>query len=250
MIKERKVVGLIPARIGSQRVKAKNLRLIAGKPMMAYAIEALKKARSFDDIYVNSESNIVGEVAREYGIKFYQRPEHLATSASMIDDYIYDFICHIDCDVLAVINPTSPFITAKEIDGCINQFLNSDCDTQLACEDIRTHCFLDTKPINFKTNGQHPRSQDLEPVKALNFAVTTWAAKAFKKQYEERGHAVYTGKIGFYAFEGLSNIDVDWEEDFLLAEVIMENLDRLKGKKAEYHPALKKLLASGKNIKT
>ena len=51
----------------------------------------------------------------------------------MIDDYIYDFLINIPCDVLAVVNPTSPFLTSKEIEASINHFLDNDFETQLAC---------------------------------------------------------------------------------------------------------------------
>ena len=240
-----KIVGLIPARIGSVRVKCKNLRMIAGKPLIYYSIAALKQAKSFDEVYVNSESELVGAVAQRYGAKFYQRPKELATSTSMIDEYIYDFLKHVPCDVLAVVNPTSPFLKSKEIDAAIDHFLEHDFDTQLACTNVRTHCFLEGKEINFSTQGKHPRSQDLPPVQALNFAVTIWNSAKFVRQYEEKGYAVYTGKLGLYAFEGLSTIDIDWEEDFVLAELIVGNRDKFGNPKAEYDPVLNEILARG-----
>ena len=247
---EKKVVALIPARLGSVRVKSKNLRLLAGKPLIYYAINALKQAKSFDEIYVNSESDLIGQVAERYGIPFYKRPAELAVSTSMIDEYIYEFLKNVPCDVLAVVNPTSPFITSEEIDDCIDHFLKSDCQTQLACENVRTHSFLEGKEINFTTRGKHPRSQDIPPVQALNFAVTVWDAKAFIAHFEEHGHAVYTGKLGFYAFEGLSNVDIDWEEDFQLAEVIMENFEAMKQKKAAWDPVLDDIIKSGQKTET
>ena len=219
--------------------------MIAGKPLIYYSIKALQGAKSFDETYVNSESELVGSVARRYGINFYKRPEELATSQSMIDEYIYEFLTNVECDVLAVVNPTSPFITSEEIDEAIDYFLANDFDTMLACEDIQTHCFLQRKPINFSTAGKHPRSQDIPPVKALNFAVTIWDAKKFVEQFEERGYAVYTGKLGFFTFEGLSTIDIDWEEDFVLAEIVMENLERFKNPEATYDPVLDEAMTAG-----
>lgn len=222
MKKAPRIVGLIPARLGSVRVKSKNLRLLADKPLIYYTIRNLQQATCFDEIYVNSESPLIGKVAERYGIPFYQRPAELAADDSLIDEYLYEFLGNVECDVLAVVNPTSPFLTSGEIDACVQAFLESDADTQLACEEVRTHCFLDGQAVNFDTNGQHPRSQDLEPVKALNFAVTIWDAHKFRAQFAAEGHAVYTGKLGFYSFHGLSNIDIDWEDDFLMAEMLMK----------------------------
>ena len=243
---DKKIIGLIPARLGSVRVKCKNLRMINNHPLIYYTIQQLKSSRRFDEIYVNSESELIGELARRYGINFYQRPEKYALSSSMIDEYIYDFLIHVECDVLAVINPTSPFLTAAEMDRAINQFLTSDCDTQLCCERVQTHCFLDGTAENFSTDGQHPRSQDLVPILALNFAITIWNAKKFIRQFEKKGHGVYTGKLGFYITEGFSNIDIDYEEDFQLAAVLMQHMSDIKKENpAEYDPVWAPIIEKG-----
>jgi CMP-N,N'-diacetyllegionaminic acid synthase len=246
----KKIIGLIPARLGSVRVKAKNLRLINGKPLIYYAINAIKNSKIFDDKYVNSESELIGKVAERYGIKFYQRPKELATSTSMIDEYIYEFLNNVDCDVLAIINPTSPFLTSDEIDAAVNNFLENGFDTQLACQNIRTHCFLNGKAINFSTEGKHPRSQDLPIIQALNFAVTIWDAHKFKEQFSEKGHAVYTGKLGFYSFTGLAAIDIDWEEDFVLAELIMNNMEKFRNPKCDWDSVLEHIISNNENIQT
>ena len=249
MINNKKIVALIPARLGSVRVQCKTLRLILGKPLIYYIIQNLKQSKSFDVIYVNSESELIGEVAKRYGIKFYKRPKELATSSSMIDDYIYEFLCNIDCDVLAVVNPTSPLLSTNDIDDAVNQFMNSDCDTQLCCEKILTHCFVKGNAINYSTDGQHPRSQDLEPVLALNFGITIWDSNKFVDQYKSKGHGVYTGKLGFYITDGFSSVDIDYDEDFVLAKLIMENKESFENADIEYDNVLNELISSGVNTK-
>jgi CMP-N-acetylneuraminic acid synthetase len=244
------IVGVIPARLGSKRVKAKNLRVLGGKPLIYYAIQAVKGAKSFDAVYVNSESDLIGEVAARYEIGFHKRPAELATSDSMIDEYINEFLTNVPCDVLAVVNPTSPFLTSADIDAAIDYFLAQPIDTLLACENVRTHCFLHGEAVNFSTSGQHPRSQDIPPVQALNFAVTVWDAKKFLDQYARKGYAVYTGRLGFFAFEGLAAIDIDWEDDFVLAEIVMENLGRFHNPSVRHDPVLDALLAGGEVTET
>lgn len=248
-IKKKNIIAVVPARIGSVRVKAKSLRLLAGKPLIYYVIKALKECSIINDIYVNSDSELIGRVANRYDVKFYKRKPELATSDSMIDDYIYDFLKNVSCDVIAVVNPTSPFLSSVEIENSIKHFLDHDFDTQLACEDVRTHCFYKSEAINFTTKGQHPRSQDLLPIKALNFAVTIWNAKKYIKHYDKCGHGIYTGKLGFYPFEGLAAIDIDWEEDFILAQMIMENIDNYRDKTPIYDKVLNDLMESGAKIK-
>ena len=121
-----KVVGIVPSRLGSVRVKAKSLRIIGNKPLLYYVINSMKKCKIFDEIYVNSDSPLIGKVAERYGVGFYLRKKALASSDSMIDEYIYDFLKNVDCDILSVVNPTSPFLTSKEIEACVQNFIDSN----------------------------------------------------------------------------------------------------------------------------
>ena len=62
---------MIPARLGSKRIKKKNLRLINNKPLISYVIEKAKKCKLFNEIYLNSDSRIFEKIAKKYGISFY-----------------------------------------------------------------------------------------------------------------------------------------------------------------------------------
>ena len=57
-----RIVAMIPARLGSKRIKNKNLRLLKGKPLVCHVLDKAKEACEFDDIYVNSESDIFAEL--------------------------------------------------------------------------------------------------------------------------------------------------------------------------------------------
>mgnify|MGYP001273896647 CR=1 FL=1 len=87
-----KIVAMIPARMGSTRIPKKNIRLLNGIPMISYIIRAAKNANCFDEIYVNSESKILGQIAVEEGVKFYERPSHLSSDNATNDDFTKDFM--------------------------------------------------------------------------------------------------------------------------------------------------------------
>ena len=89
---KKKIIAMIPVRLGSKRVPNKNLRLLGNKPLVAYIIEAAKEANVFDEIFINSESDIFKEIADEYGVKFYKRPEHLSTDEATNDDFTLDIM--------------------------------------------------------------------------------------------------------------------------------------------------------------
>lgn len=241
---------VLPARLGSKRVRAKNLRKLNGKPLIVNMIEILKQTQHLGQIYINSDSDLFAGIAEKYGVEFYHRRAELATSASLIDDYLYDFIKARQPQYLAVVNPTSPFITPETLDAAWLSFRKNGYDTLLSCERIQTHCFFQGNPVNFSINGKHPRSQDLQPVRALNFAITIWNCERFVENYEKNGYGVYTGKIGFYDVEGFGCIDIDYEDDFQLAEFVARFLDRHQEFPAEYDEVLQPLLEKATDFST
>ena len=87
-----KIVGMIPARMGSTRVKNKNLRLINNKPLIQYIIDSASKSKFLKEVYVNSESKIFEESAHNNGVKFFLRSEKLASDSATNDECALDFI--------------------------------------------------------------------------------------------------------------------------------------------------------------
>ena len=211
---------VVPSRLGSQRVKLKGLRLLNKKPLIEYILGSLKKSKYFTNIFINSDSELLSIVAKENKVKFYQRKAELATSQSMIDDYLYDFIVNEPSDYLAVVTPTTPFISPEELDEAWEYYANNDFDTLISGEKVQSFCFYQGQAVNLSRTGHLPRSQDLEPVIALNFGIAIYDCKKFKTNYENLGWGVFTGKLGFYHTKGISNIDIDTEYDFSLAEYI------------------------------
>ena len=110
-----KVICMIPARIGSKRIKKKNLRLINNKPLISYNIEKAKKCKLFNEIYLNSDSRIFEKIAKKNGINFYLRDKKLASDKSTNDEFTLDFMQKITGDILIQILPTSPLISSNEI---------------------------------------------------------------------------------------------------------------------------------------
>ena len=71
------IYAMIPARIGSQRLKLKNLTLLNGKPLIYYAIKAAKDSKIFKKIYINSDNEIFKKIAKRYNVAFYKRKKRL-----------------------------------------------------------------------------------------------------------------------------------------------------------------------------
>ena len=228
-MKKIKIVAMIPARLGSTRVKNKNLRLINKKPLIQYIIDSAKKSKYLNDIYINSEAKIFNELANKNKVKFYKRDLVLASDTATNDDFALDFISNIKCDILIQLLPTSPFLSSKEIDSFISKMIDEKLDTLISVSDVRIESVYKNEPINFNQKEQTPPSQLLEPIKAYACGIMGWKAESFVDNIKKFGAAYHggDGKIGFYEIKGYSTIDIDNEEDFLLAEAISisKNID-------------------------
>lgn len=224
-----KIVGMIPARLGSTRVKNKNLRLIDGIPLIQYIVNAAKGSKLLDEVYINSESTKFKGIAEKSGIKFYQRPEELSSDTATNDDFAFDFIDNVECDVLIQLLATSPFVTTEEIDSFIKSMIDGNFETMISISNVQIECVYKNKPINFNQRKQTPPSQLLEPVKSYACSLMGWETKCFRKNIETYNAAYHggDGKIGFYELKGYSTIDIDHEEDFLLAEAVSLALKKI-----------------------
>jgi CMP-N-acetylneuraminic acid synthetase len=250
-MKTGKIVTVIPSRLGSNRVPMKGMRLLEDKTLIEYTLSALKGSKHLgSDIYINSDSELWGGLADEHDVRFYHRRAELATSQSMIDDYLYDFMINVPSDYLAVITPTSPLLSSEDLDAAWQQYATKDADTLISAEEVQTHCFFRGKDLNFSRIGKLPRSQDLDPVIALNFTIAIYDCKKFTKNYENLGWGVFTGNLDFFILEGFSTIDIDEEKDFIMAELAMKLKSAQEGYTPRYSKHVQSIIESNKNTKT
>ena len=221
-----KVIAMIPARMGSKRIKNKNLRLLGNKPLIAYAIEAAIASKVFDEIYINSESDIFKEIADKYNIKFYKRPEHLASDDATNDHFTLDFMNNIEGDKLIQILATSPFITPRQIVEFTEDALK--CDTLISLSKVKIESLYKNKPINFNQKEITPPSQLLEPVYAYACSLMSWSYDNYKLNMKKYGAGYHggDGDIQFYQLSGYATVDIDEEDDFKLAEAITQIKDK------------------------
>lgn len=231
-----KIICMIPARLGSQRVKKKNLRIINEKPLIQYIIETVKKCKIFDDIYLNSEAKIFEKIAKENSIKFYKRDSKLSSNKSTNDEFALDFINNIKGDILVQVLPTSPLITDKEIKNFVNYYKSKNLNTLISVSPHQIACIYKKKPINFNILRKNPPSQKMQPVYSYSTVLMAWQFDNFKQnmiKYKSAYHGG-SGKIDYFPLSPMASIDIDEEEDFLLIEKILLS-NNLKNSKPKYY---------------
>lgn len=219
-------VAMIPARLGSQRVKKKNLRLLGDQPLVAHVGQTAVASGVFDAVYINSEAEVFEGIARQLGAQFYRRPSELATDGATNDQFALDFMNAVPCDVLVQINPTSPFLGVEDLRRAKEMFERDGYDTVLSVRECRVEGVCRGRPINFEPTGQMPPSQLLEPIMVFCNGILAWRTSVFRDNMRQRGCAVYGGKgrTGYCVLKGDATLDIDSEEDFALAELLLERV--------------------------
>lgn len=221
------IVAMVPARVGSTRLKMKNLALLGDKPVIAYAIDAARDAGCFARVVVNSDSDVFRGIAKRYGAEFYQRPEALGSSTTKSDHVVHDFIQRHPCDIVVWVNPIAPLQTAGEVRAIVDDFRARQLDTLITVKDEQVHCLYGGEPLNFRLDDVFAQTQDLTPVQCFVYSIMMWRTHTFAAAFDERGYALLSGRVGYYAVGRESSILIKTEEDLRLAEHVVRT--RLAG---------------------
>ena len=236
----------IGCRLGSTRVKFKNLSLIDNKPLFTYLTDSALESSSINNLYLNTDSKYIVNVAKEIykeKLNYYIRPSHLGSSEAKLDDFVYDFMINFPGEITIFFNPCCIFLKSETIEKAIDYFLKNNLDSLCASKVAQTLCFIKNKPINFSFDTGQPRTQDLNPVHCQTCAFFIWKTETFKNAYKKNKAGNFCGKFESYGLSTLESIDIDTEEDFLIAESI------LIGKKNKfnftYHKDVDKLIKDG-----
>ncbi|MFQ5739580.1 MAG: cytidylyltransferase domain-containing protein [Acidobacteriota bacterium] len=218
------VIAHLPARGGSKRVPSKNLRYLAGQPMLAYALRTALECADFSAVYVNTESDSIAALARELGALIYRRKTNLASDAATSDQFNFDIIDALNPDTLVMINPVCPLLRPDDIEGALEAYRRRDADTLISTSATRLQCFYRDQPVNIDLNAQLAATQHNEPVHVCNWAITIWDAHRFRDRYNRRGFAVFGQRRILHSIPPLRGLKISTEADFRMADLILRAL--------------------------
>lgn len=217
---------IIPARGKSKRLPRKNVRLLDGKPLLAYSIEHARRSRLVNRIIVTTDDDEIAQVSVNYGAEVLRRPSALAddvttSEATLIhvleslkrdEQYQPDMIVFLQC--------TSPIRRQGDIDNAISKFVETQADSLFSAFRFRKYIW------EKEGNRLRPINYDYE---------NRLLEQVFPEQYQENG-SIYVikpdvllkdnnrlgGKIVMYEMDYWSFIQIDTAEDFQLCEQIMK----------------------------
>jgi len=231
-----RIIAHIPARSGSKRVKSKNLRYIAGQPLILYSINAALGCPYLKEIYVNTDSLILLRLAEKAGVPFYKRKKSLCNDKTQSDEFNMDIINSLNPDTLVMINPVCPLINSKDITDAIDVYRASDADTLITTNTTNMQTFYKNKAVNIDLNAKLSPSQANEPIHVCNWAITIWDAHKFKERYIKEGYAVFGENRILYPIDTFKSIKISTENDFNLVENILEaqKIKNIENKEIKY----------------
>ena len=132
------ILAVIPARGGSKGIPKKNIRLMNGQPLIAYAIKNGLNSKYITDVVVTTDDKEIEYIAKQYGAEVIKRDPKLADDKTTLDPVIYDAMIKDEnkknkkYDIIITLQPTSPVLKTETLDKAIEQFLDSDYDTYIS----------------------------------------------------------------------------------------------------------------------
>jgi len=139
------VLGITLARGGSKGVPHKNIRMVAGKPLLAYTIEEALRCTLITKYYVSSDDEKILRVARKYGANTIKRPPELAEDTTPHQDALLhaleeaERIDGVHYDVVADLRTTNPFKTSVDVDGAIQKLIRTNADCVAGVSKLEDH---------------------------------------------------------------------------------------------------------------
>ena len=219
-------IAIIPARGGSKRLPGKNIKDLAGKPMIAWTIEAALDSRVFDHIFVSTDCEKIAKIAKKFGAEVpFLRPIELASDTATTNDVVTHLVEWFEKEhnrevtTVAILQPTSPLRNASHIGEAMSLMQEKSAKAIISvCELEHPIQFcnklgLDGSMDSFVDPKNIRRTQDLEPYYRLNGAIYL-----FDREYVNRLNEIYSEGTYSYIMSSKSSIDVDNEDDFELAE--------------------------------
>ena len=133
-MQEKNILAIIPARGGSKGMPGKNIREFAGKPLIAHSIDAALKCSLISRTVVSTDDDKIAGVAKTHGAQVIRRPDELAADTSLVIDAIRHAVRTVedggeDVDIVLLLEPTSPFRRAEDLEQCIQILLENKADS-------------------------------------------------------------------------------------------------------------------------
>lgn len=228
-----RVLGVIPARGGSKRLRRKNIKALCGHPLIAYTIKAAQKATLLTDYLVSSEDEEILEIARSYGASApFVRPDHLSTDKVRNIEVVLHALHYMEnernqlYDIVILLQPTCPVRKPEHIDEAIKLLSESELETIASVKGP----YKKRDPIlkRIRDNVLEAYCGEEDPGNIEPFYLYNASIYGAKRDYFVRERKLISEKQVPLVMDQVHSIDIDTEVDFIIAEAYLKQIASLK----------------------
>ena len=220
-----KILGVIPARGGSKGIPRKNIKLLNGKPMIQYTIEAARKS-TLDRFVVSTEDEEIKTICEGLGAEVIDRPQELANDIVHSEQVLIDVVKRVaGYDAVALLQPTSPLRSEFYINEAVDIFkrgkFNSVMSVGVFGHFVWVLGLQCPYPMNYDPRGKRPRRQEKHAEFTENGAIYIVNTETLiETEY------LVPEKLCFYVMPDEASLQVDTPYDFFMAEQTMKHYDQ------------------------
>ena len=214
-------VAVVPARGGSKGVPHKNIRLVGGRPLIHYTLDAASASKKIDKIIVTTDDEDIAAICRAYDhVEVICRPTEISQDDSPVIDAVRHAVEGIDVDAIVLLQPTSPLRTGADIDAAISLFRARDlipvCSVCQAgdAHPARMYRIEGGVLSSLMPDIAELRRQELPPVYHRNGAIYVFGRRELKRS------KIIVEQMIPYVMASEASVNIDTEIDLLLLEAI------------------------------
>lgn len=213
-----KTIALLPMKANSERVKGKNFKMLAGKPLFAWILDTLLSIGEIDAVVINTDARQIlaqnGLVDSDRVIIRDRKPEICGDDVSM-NKVLADDISAVKADTYLMTHTTNPLLTAETIRAALHSYRSNPCDSLFTVNKMQTRFYReDMSAVNHDPNVLL-RTQDLEPWYEENSCLYIFSEKSFFEADARIGK-----KPMMFATPKLESVDIDTPADWFIAEAL------------------------------
>lgn len=229
------VLAFVPARIGSQGIKRKNMQEIGGYKLFEIPLLQAKKSKYINHIVLSTDADEIKSYAKKYSVTIFDRPEEYRYDNTIqeVDRLMlhslkqYEEISGLIMDIIVLLYPTGPLRSVSDIDQCIDMVASERFNSSLTLAEDHSYLWRVEQdgfafPTNYKPEERGPRQKE-----AWNQYIENKAVYAFdRNMFVETGCRIGS-KCGAVVMDKMSSVDIDAQEDLDMVRLIVEGRFKL-----------------------
>ena len=213
-----KIVAVVPMKLNNRRLANKNIKEFSnGDCLCNYILKTLLSIKLIDEVYVYCSDPCIKDYIPD-GVSFFKRSNTLDYDTTKMNEVLSCFARDVDADVYVMTHTTSPFIKAESIIKGLESVISGKYDSSFAAKKVQEFLWKDGEPFNYKLDNI-PRTQDLPLIMQETSGFYIYKRNIINDLGRRIGENPYIVEVS-----EIESVDIDEEEDFLIADAIFNHL--------------------------